>query len=120
MNDEIKEILRTLKAKSTRYEYCLKENISYNDESYEAHLLLDYITNLQKENERLKVALKGTTHCYDEEEHKKLKEENERLRTVLNGSEEKRKKSIEYIKSNYIDNPIEFKKELLSILGGDK
>lgn len=49
MSDEIKEILRTLKAKSTRYEYCLKENISYNDESYEAHLLLDYITNLQKE-----------------------------------------------------------------------
>lgn len=55
MNNEIKEILRTLKAKSTRYEYCLKENISYNDESYEAHLLLDYINSLQQENERLKV-----------------------------------------------------------------
>jgi len=52
MNDDIKEILRTLKAKSTIYEYCLKENISYNDESYEAHLLLDYITNLQQENEK--------------------------------------------------------------------
>lgn len=53
MKDDIKEILRTLKSKSTRYEYCLKENISYNDESYEGHLLLDYITNLQQENQRL-------------------------------------------------------------------
>ena len=53
MSDEMKEILRTLKAKSTRYKYCLKENISYNDESYEAYLLLDYITNLQEENDRL-------------------------------------------------------------------
>ena len=61
MSDEIKEILRTLKAKSTRYEYCLKENISYNDESYEAHLLLYYITNLQQENERLKDSLETMT-----------------------------------------------------------
>ena len=115
MNEEIKENIKpTLE--------WLKECANYNwiFETSNSSELLDYITNLQKENERLKVALKGTTHCYDEEEHKKLKEENERLRTVLNGSEEKRKKSIEYIKSNYIDNPIEFKKELLSILGGDK
>lgn len=111
MNDEIKEILEDLRNKNMSV-----DDLTHNDKTK----LLDYITNLQKENERLKVALKGTTHCYDEEEHKKLKEENERLRTVLNGSEEKRKKSIEYIKSNYIDNPIEFKKELLSILGGDK
>lgn len=48
----------------------------------------------------------------------KDKAENERLRTALNGSDEKRKKSIEYIKSNYIDNPIEFKKDLLNILNG--
>jgi hypothetical protein len=51
--DEIKEILRILKAKSKRYEYCLNANISYSDESYEAHLLLDYITNLQEENMKL-------------------------------------------------------------------
>lgn len=53
MSEEIKKILRILTAKSTGYEYCLKENISYNDESYEAHLLLDYITNLQQKVEQL-------------------------------------------------------------------
>ena len=53
MNDEIKEILRILKSKSKRYEYCLNANISFSDESYEAHLLLDYITNLQKEKDNL-------------------------------------------------------------------
>ena len=30
---------------------------------------------LKKENEELKSQLRGTTHCFDEEEHKKLKEE---------------------------------------------
>ena len=42
MNNEIKEILEKL-----------KENISIVSVE-EEHLLLDYITNLQKENERLK------------------------------------------------------------------
>ncbi len=52
MKDEIKEILRILKSKSEKYEYCLNANISFSDESYEAYLLLDYITTLQQENER--------------------------------------------------------------------
>ena len=30
---------------------------------------------IQKENEELKSQLAGTTHCFDEEEHNKLKEE---------------------------------------------
>ena len=30
---------------------------------------------IQKENEELKSQLRGTTHCFDEEEHNKLKEE---------------------------------------------
>ena len=30
---------------------------------------------IQKENEKLKSQLRGTTHCFDEEEHNKLKEE---------------------------------------------
>lgn len=33
------------------------------------------IVKLQVENEELKSQLRGTTHCFDEEEHKKLKEE---------------------------------------------
>lgn len=42
----------------------------------------DYINTLEldnaelrKENEELKSQLRGTTHCFDEEEHNKLKEE---------------------------------------------
>ena len=51
MNDEIKEISYKLDSIS---------NGAYNNDGYvdlkqdEAHLLLDYITNLQQENERLK------------------------------------------------------------------
>ena len=30
---------------------------------------------IQKENQELKSQLRGTTHCFDEEEHNKLKEE---------------------------------------------
>lgn len=33
------------------------------------------ISKLQEENEELKSILRGTTHCFDEEEHNKLKEE---------------------------------------------
>lgn len=36
-----------------------------------------------KANEELKSQLRGTTHCFDEEEHKKLKEENQRLKKQL-------------------------------------
>ena len=35
---------------------------------------------LLKENEELKLQLKGTTHCFDEEEHEKLKKELEELK----------------------------------------
>ncbi len=56
MTEEIKEILDKLKIKNDRYSHHLKYNTSYEnkDEDYEAHLLLNYITNLQKENEKLK------------------------------------------------------------------
>lgn len=58
MNEEIKEILEELQRKNDRYNYYLKEDISFSDEDYKSHLLLDYITNLQQENERLKKNLK--------------------------------------------------------------
>lgn len=38
-------------------------------------VVLSEIGNLQEENEELKSQLRGTTHCFDEEEHNKLKEE---------------------------------------------
>lgn len=42
--------------------------------------LLDYITNLQQENEELKLQLKGTTHCYDETELKKF---NDKIKKII-------------------------------------
>ena len=38
---------------------------------------------IQKENQELKSQLAGTTHCFDEEEHNKLKEENQELKKQL-------------------------------------
>ena len=38
---------------------------------------------LKKENQELKSQLRGTTHCFDEEEHNKLKEEIRRLKKQL-------------------------------------
>lgn len=50
----------------------------------------DYINTLEldnaelrKENEELKSQLRGTTHCFDEEEHNRLKEENQELKKQL-------------------------------------
>nr|DAI31644.1 MAG TPA: Pre-mRNA-processing-splicing factor [Caudoviricetes sp.] len=37
----------------------------------------------KKENQELKSQLAGTTHCFDEEEHNKLKEENQELKKQL-------------------------------------
>lgn len=60
MKDEIKEILDRLKIKSDRYNYYLKYNMSYEnkDEDYEAHLLFDYITNLEKKVNKMMSTLK--------------------------------------------------------------
>lgn len=42
---------------------------------------------IQKENQELKSQLAGTTHCFDEEEHNKLKEENQELKKQLEEKE---------------------------------
>ena len=41
------------------------------------------IFNLLKENQELKSQLKGTTHCFDEEEHEKLKKQLEEERNKV-------------------------------------
>ena len=47
------------------------------------------IVKLQEENEELRSILRGTTHCFDEEEHNKLKEENQELKKQLENKYEK-------------------------------
>lgn len=58
---------------------CNNENIgqfiTINNKKY--HLCC--IEQLQQENQELKSQLKGTTHCFDEEEHRKLQENYDRI-----------------------------------------
>ena len=42
------------------------------------------IEKLKKENKELKLQLKGTTHCFDEEEHEKLKKQVEEYKDKIN------------------------------------
>lgn len=54
------------------------EHTSSDDFNLEEHQIqnrLNAIQFLLKENQELKSQLAGTTHCFDEEEHNKLKEE---------------------------------------------
>ena len=51
MNDEIKEILEKLKDREETYQFCKQYKLTINDSIYEVHYLLDYITNLQKNND---------------------------------------------------------------------
>lgn len=45
--------------------------------------LLARIGLLEKENQKLKSQLAGTTHCFDEEEHRKLKDKIKELERVI-------------------------------------
>lgn len=61
------------------------------------------IVKLQEENEELKSILRGTTHCFDEEEHNKLKEENQELKKHLKVPKACNLKTLEDYKSYYED-----------------
>ena len=57
------------------------------------------IFDLLKENQELKSQLKGTTHCYDEEEHEKLKKQLEELK-------EEKRKVRDYINKHCVNEKI--------------
>ena len=56
----------------------LKENAENNDKVVDKVNWENML--LKKENQELKSQLKGTTHCFDEEEHEKLKKQLEELK----------------------------------------
>lgn len=79
MSNEIKEILDDLRTYKDRYEYFLFNNLSFSDRDYKAKQLLDYITNLQEEVNKLTAeSTEWESKCYD------LQEENERLNNIIN------------------------------------
>lgn len=60
------------------------------------------------ENQELKLQLKGTTHCFDEEEHEKLKKQLEELKeekqewiNLLAMFKNQQKEFIKYLEDNY-------------------
>ena len=65
MNDEIKEILEKLKDREETYQFCKQHKLSINDWIYEAHFLLDYVLDLQVENEMMRKLIdKGVENSY--------------------------------------------------------
>lgn len=98
MKDEIKEILDCIKDRTRDYvgmNGCLYQDL----EREELNLLLNYITNLQKENKQLKKKYENAVADYELEKYKNSK-------------------AIEYIKSEtYWYSQVNSEKELLEILG---
>ena len=103
MKDEIKEILDRINNYPEKL-YCLNEN--------EKHLLLDYITNLQEENERLK-ELNVCVGCNNNPDYKSR---NEKAKSLTN-------RTIEIIKQQPSGNDEWILERLNGInycLGGDE
>ncbi len=110
MNNDIKEILDELQRKNDRYNYSLKEDISFSDEDHKSHLLLDYITNLEQELETIN----------------KLNQQNLKYKQYYKSRIDK---AIELVKSLIMfwkkyspDNTMEIRQfeRILSVLGGDE
>lgn len=76
-NKNLEDTIKVLKNKIQRL---TKENERLNGAIQTYNILLK--SNI-KENEELKSQLRGTTHCFDEEEHKRLEEENKELKKQL-------------------------------------
>ena len=94
----------------------LREDIKTKDKAYKS--IVEELTEYAEENERLKLQLSGTTFCYDEEEHRKLKDEikkleriielchldaKETLATINYEQELQQKEFIEYLEKTIID-----------------
>ena len=93
---------------------------------------LDLILELEKaKNEELKSQLKGTTHCYDEVEHKQLKEQLEELKKekkewvkLLNMFKDQQQEFIKYLEDNWKQTQdiwyIKILQKYKKIIGDDK
>lgn len=110
MNDEIKEILEALKPHNDIIkEYPLKLSIE------EQKLLLDYITNLQKENKHLSKSY-AEAILFNQKRCEQNKELQQRIDKAIEYIEDNTYKSYE---TDYMD--LTGIKELLNILnGGDE
>ena len=94
----------------------LRENAENNDKVVDKVNWENML--LKKENQELKSQLKGTTHCFDEEEHRKLQENYDRIYAEnCKLREEHNINDISLLDENYrlkkvIDEAIEYIKEM--------
>lgn len=79
---------------------CEKDNKELEDT---IKVLKNKIQRLTREIKELKSTLRGTTHCFDEEEHNKLKKENQTLKKHLKIPKTCNLKTLEDYKSYYED-----------------
>ena len=84
----------------------LRENAENNDKVVDKVNWENML--LKKENQELKSQLKGTTHCFDEEEHEKLKKQLEELKeekqewiNLLVMFKTQQKEFINFLEDNY-------------------
>ena len=61
MSEEERQAIIHLLDKQARYEYCIKNNISFSDEDYEAYIIRQSMINKDKEIERLNNIINRTT-----------------------------------------------------------
>lgn len=85
MNNSIKEILDDMK------QMPIDESWALNLEDYQCKLLLNYITNLQKENENLKQQLD-----FIDEQNKYI----DKIENKIKDYKQRNERAVEYIKEN--------------------
>lgn len=59
MSEKERQAIIHLLDKQARYEYCIKNNISFSDEDYEAYIIRQSMINKDKEIERLTISLQA-------------------------------------------------------------
>ena len=105
MSEEERQAIIHLLDKQARYEYCIKNNISFSDEDYEAYIIRQSMINKDKKIER-------------------LEEELDKTRLSELDKEYRINKAIEYINENWghwCSNHCKYATETINILkGSDK
>jgi len=123
MTEEIKEILNGLSKKASIYKMQINEGMSFNTDEYEANDLLNYITNLQKENNSLKGNIKRYAKKVKNQrveidgllkQRDKIKIRHIYLKKDLKDYKQRNEKAVEYIKQTggYIENINRFRVDL--------
>ena len=122
MNDEIKEILEELNKFPYGKFYGLKQ-----EQANQIKMLLDYITNLQEENERLKELVNPKTQIFidteDMEERYGRELYEDYLKEQVEDYKSRNEKAVEYINENWghwCSNHYKYATETINILNGDE